>query len=94
MLCIIFPIVIGFFSFFGILEDSGYLQRLVILNRLFPLVGLNGKGVLPMVLELGCGTMAVLNSRILETKKERLIVVILMSLAIVITFFIPSLHKV
>ena len=35
---IIFPIVICFFSFFRILEDSGYLQRLlVILNRLFPL---------------------------------------------------------
>ena len=80
---IIFPIVIAFFSFFGILEDSGYLPRLsVILNRLFALLGLNGKAVLPMVLGLGCGTMAVLSSRILETKKERLIVIILLSLAI------------
>lgn len=80
---IIFPIVIAFFSFFGLLEDSGYLPRLsVILNRLFALVGLNGKAVLPMVLGLGCGTMAVLSSRILETKKERLIVVILLSCAI------------
>jgi len=80
---IIFPIVIAFFSFFGILEDSGYLPRLsVILNRLFALLGLNGKAVLPMVLGLGCGTMAVLSSRILETKKERMIVVILLSLAI------------
>jgi ferrous iron transport protein B len=80
---IIFPIVIAFFSFFGILEDSGYLPRLsVILNRLFSLVGLNGKAVLPMVLGLGCGTMAVLSSRILETKKERMIVIILLSLAI------------
>ena len=80
---IIFPIVIAFFSFFGILEDSGYLPRLsVILNRLFALLGLNGKAVLPMVLGLGCGTMAVLSSRILETKKERMIIVILLSLAI------------
>ena len=80
---IIFPIVIAFFSFFGILEDSGYLPRLsVILNKLFYLVGLNGKAVLPMILGLGCGTMAVLSSRILETKKERMIVVILLSLAI------------
>lgn len=80
---IIFPIVIAFFSFFGILEDSGYLPRLsVMLNRLFALLGLNGKAVLPMVLGLGCGTMAVLSSRILETKKERLIVVILLSLAV------------
>lgn len=80
---IIFPIVIAFFSFFGVLEDSGYLPRLsVILNRIFALLGLNGKAVLPMVLGLGCGTMAVLSSRILETKKERMIVVILLSLAI------------
>jgi len=80
---IIFPIVIAFFLFFGILEDSGYLPRLsVILNKLFSLVGLNGKAVLPMVLGLGCGTMAVLSSRILETKKERMIVLILLSLAI------------
>lgn len=80
---IIFPIVIAFFLFFGILEDSGYLPRLsVILNKVFALVGLNGKAVLPMVLGLGCGTMAVLSSRILETKKERMIVLVLLSLAI------------
>lgn len=80
---IIFPIVIAFFLFFGILEDSGYLPRLsVMLNKIFSLVGLNGKAVLPMVLGLGCGTMAVLSSRILETKKERMIVLVLLSLAV------------
>ena len=39
-------------------------------NRVFNLMGLNGKAVLPMVLGLGCGTMAVMTSRILETKKR------------------------
>jgi ferrous iron transport protein B len=80
---IIFPIVTAFFLFFGILEDSGYLPRLAVLSdRLFNYLGLHGKAVLPMVLGLGCGTMAVLTSRILDTKKERLIAILLLGLAI------------
>jgi ferrous iron transport protein B len=82
-LAIIFPIVTAFFLFFGLLEDSGYLPRLsVMLDRVFRLMGLNGKAVLPMVLGLGCDTMAVLSTRILDTKKERLIVSILLALVV------------
>ncbi len=82
-LAIVFPIVTAFFLYFGLLEDSGYLPRLsVMLDRMFRSFGLNGKAVLPMVLGLGCGTMAVLSSRILETRKERLLVVLLLSLTI------------
>jgi len=74
---------VTFFIAFGILEDSGYLPRLaVIVNRLFRIMGLNGKAVLPMVLGLGCDTMATLTTRILETKKERVIVTLLLALAI------------
>ena len=40
-------------------------------DRVFRLIGLNGKAVLPMVLGLGCDTMATLTTRILETRKER-----------------------
>jgi len=80
---IIFPIVNAFFLFFGILEDSGYLPRLSVLSdRIFNTVGLNGRAVLPMVLGLGCGTMATLTARILETKKERILVSLLLTLAI------------
>jgi ferrous iron transport protein B len=45
-------------------------------------MGLNGKAVLPMVLGLGCDTMATLTTRILETRKERLIVIVLLALGI------------
>jgi ferrous iron transport protein B len=45
-------------------------------------MGLNGKAVLPMVLGLGCDTMATLTTRILETKKERTIVIILLALGV------------
>ncbi|OHB87023.1 MAG: hypothetical protein A3D13_03785 [Planctomycetes bacterium RIFCSPHIGHO2_02_FULL_40_12] len=65
------------------MEDSGYLPRLaVMLNRFFKILGLNGKAVLPMVLGLGCDTMATLTTRILDTKKERIISTLLLALAV------------
>ena len=82
-LALILPIVSTFFLAFGVLEDSGYLPRLAALsNRVFQRMGLNGKAVLPMVLGLGCVTMATLTTRVLETKRERLLVIMLLALAI------------
>ena len=45
-------------------------------------MGLNGKAVLPMVLGLGCDTMATMTTRILGTPKERLIAILLLALGI------------
>jgi len=82
-LALILPIVATFFIAFGVLEDSGYLPRLaVMVNRGFKRMGLNGKAVLPMVLGLGCDTMATLTTRILETRKERVIVTMLLALGV------------
>ncbi len=82
-IAIIFPIVSIFFIVFGLLEDSGYLPRLaVIVNRLLKFIGLNGKAVLPLSLGLGCVTMATLTTRILNSKKERLIATFLLALAV------------
>lgn len=98
-IAIVFPIVGFFFLAFGLMEDSGYLPRLaVMLDKLFKRIGLTGKAVLPMVLGLGCGTMATLTTRILDTKKERVLATLLMALAIpcsaqlgVIAFVIGSI---
>jgi ferrous iron transport protein B len=82
-LALILPIVTTFFLSFGVLEDSGYLPRLAALsNRLFQMLGLNGKAVLPMVLGLGCVTMATLTTRVMESKRERLLVTLLLALAV------------
>jgi len=82
-IAIVLPIVGFFFIAFGILEDSGYLPRLaVMVNKVFKVMGLNGKAVLPMVLGLGCDTMATLTTRILETKKERILVTLLLALGV------------
>jgi ferrous iron transport protein B len=80
---LILPIVFTFFLAFGGLEDSGYLPRLSVLtNRWFERIGLNGRAVLPMVLGLGCVTMATLTTRVLETRRERTLAILLLALAV------------
>jgi ferrous iron transport protein B len=82
-LAIVLPIVTTFFLIFSLLEDSGYLPRLsIMVNRLFRIMGLSGKAVLPMVLGLGCDTMATMTTRILETRRDRIITSLLLALAI------------
>ncbi len=82
-IAIVLPIVSTFFFAFGLLEDSGYFPRLTVMaNRLFKKIGLSGKSALPMILGLGCDTMATLTTRILDTKKERVIATLLLALAV------------
>ncbi|UCE72153.1 MAG: ferrous iron transport protein B, partial [Nitrospiraceae bacterium] len=82
-IAIILPITTTFFIAFSVMEDSGYLPRLAaMLNRVFQAMGLNGKAVLPLILGLGCDTMATLTTRILDTGKERIIVTLLLALGI------------
>jgi len=82
-IAIVFPIVGCFFLVFGLMEDSGYLPRLAVMsNQLFKKMGLNGKAVLPMVLGLGCDTMATMTTRILDTEKDRTIVTLLLALGV------------
>ena len=82
-IAIVLPIVTLFFLAFGFLEDVGYFPRLTILaDRIFKKIGLSGKAVLPMVLGLGCVTMATLTTRTLDSKKERIIATILLALGI------------
>ena len=54
----------------------------VMVNRPFKALGLNGKAVLPVVLGLGCDTMATMTTRILETRKERIQVTLLLALGV------------
>jgi len=80
---IILPIVATFFLVFSVIEDTGYLPRLALLiDKLFKTIGLSGRAVIPMVLGLGCDTMATLVTRVLETRRERVIATLLLALAI------------
>jgi len=80
---IILPIVATYFLVFSIMEDTGYLPRLsLMLDRLFNLIGLSGRAVIPIVLGFGCDTMATVVTRTLETKRERVIATFLLALAV------------
>jgi ferrous iron transport protein B len=82
-IAIIFPIVTTFFIAFSILEDSGILPRTAyLLDGIFKKIGMSGRAVIPLLLGTGCGTMAVIVTRILETWRERVIATILLAVGI------------
>jgi len=69
---LVLPVIFCFYVAFGLLEDSGYLPRIsILLDRVFRFVGLNGKGVIPLVMGFSCVTMAVLTTRVLDSDKEK-----------------------
>lgn len=80
---IVLPVLFCFYLLQAILEDSGYLPRLaVLLDRVFRKVGLNGQSLIPLLLGFSCVTMAVITTRILPTKRERIILTLLLILGI------------
>lgn len=82
-IAIVLPVVSTFFLLFSVIEDSGYLVRLSMsLDRMFKKIGLSGRSVIPLILGLGCGTMATIVTRTLETKRERFVVTFLLALTI------------
>ncbi len=78
---LVLPVIFCFYITFGILEDSGYLPRIsILLDKLFQKMGLNGKGVIPLVMGFSCVTMALLTTRVLNNEKEKNIVSFLLYL--------------
>lgn len=80
---LVLPVLFCFYLLQAVLEDSGYLPRLsVLLDRLFRWMGLNGQGLIPLVLGFSCVTMALITTRMLETRKERLLLTWLLMLGV------------
>ncbi|WAM30783.1 ferrous iron transport protein B [Caldicellulosiruptor naganoensis] len=80
---LLLPLVVAFHFFMSILEDSGYLPRIATLvDRVFNKIGLNGRSIIPIILGFGCVTMATMTTRILGSKRERLITIFLLGLTI------------
>ncbi|SES75210.1 ferrous iron transport protein B [Anaerobranca gottschalkii] len=80
---LLLPLVVSFFFVMSLMEDSGYLPRVaVLLDKHLSKIGLNGKGIIPIILGFGCVTMATITTRILGTQKERTIATILLAISI------------
>jgi len=72
------PILLIFFAVMAVLEDVGYMARAAfVMDRIMHLVGLHGKSFIPMCLGFGCNVPAVLGTRIIETRKARMITLLL-----------------
>lgn len=68
---------IGFlFLFLSILEDSGYMARAAfVMDRLMRFLGLPGKSFVPLLIGFGCNVPAIMATRTLENKRDRLLTI-------------------
>ncbi|MCK4859026.1 MAG: ferrous iron transporter B [Candidatus Omnitrophica bacterium] len=80
---VVLPAVFIFYLMFTLLEDIGYMPRLaVLIDTVMHKIGLHGYAIVPTILSLGCNVPAVTACRILETKKERFIMMTLLAIFI------------
>jgi len=80
---VVLPAVFIFYLTMTVLEDSGYLPRLAVLaDTLLHRIGLHGYAVVPMILGLGCNVPAITATRILETDKQRFMMMTLIAIFI------------
>ncbi len=72
------PNILLLFLFISILEDSGYMARAAfIMDRVMHVFGLHGKSFLPMLVGFGCTVPAIMATRILENRRDRLITMLI-----------------
>lgn len=72
------PQIMILFGLITILEDTGYMARISFLtDKLMRKVGLNGKSVMPMISSFACAVPAIMSTRNIENKKERLLTIMI-----------------
>ncbi|ACU58282.1 ferrous iron transport protein B [Chitinophaga pinensis] len=72
------PQIMILFAFITVLEDTGYMARISFLtDRLMRQVGLNGKSVMPLISGVACAVPAIMATRNIENRKERLITILI-----------------
>lgn len=71
------PELIALFFFLGILKDIGYMSRIAfIMDKIFRKFGLSGKSIIPLLISSGCGVPAIMSTKTIENKKQKIITVI------------------
>ncbi len=73
----LFPNIFILFVFLSALEDSGYMARIAfVMDGLMSRIGLSGKAFVPFVIGFGCSVPAVMATRTLESKRDRIITIL------------------
>jgi ferrous iron transport protein B len=92
-------IMLLFFSI-SVLEESGYMTRAVfVLDKLMHKIGLHGKSIIPLIIGFGCTVPAILSTRTLESKKDRIITIFALPLIscsaklVVFSMIIPAFFE-
>lgn len=71
---IFLPNILILFLFISILEDTGYMARAAfIMDRLMHKIGLHGKSFIPFLIGFGCSVPAIMATRTLENRKDRIV---------------------
>lgn len=91
------PILALFFAALAFLEDVGYMARAAfVMDSVMHLMGLHGKSFLPLFLGFGCNVPAILGTRVIESRRARLLTILLAPLVpctarlAVIAFLAPA----
>ena len=80
---VVLPAIVAFYLMLTFLEDIGYMPRLaVLIDTVLHKIGLHGYAIVPTILSLGCNVPAVTACRILETRKERFMMMVLLAIFI------------
>lgn len=75
------PLIMILFAIIAILEDSGYMARAAfVMDRLMHKIGLHGKSFIPMLVGFGCTVPAIMATRILDSRRNRLITMLVLPL--------------
>ena len=72
------PNIVFLFLFISLMEDSGYMARTAfIMDRLMHKIGLHGKSFIPLLMGFGCNVPAIMATRTLENKNDRLLTMLI-----------------
>jgi ferrous iron transport protein B len=75
---IFLPNILLLYLFISLMEDTGYMARAVfIMDKVMHKIGLHGKSFIPLLMGFGCNVPAILSTRIIESRSDRLITMLI-----------------
>lgn len=73
------PNIIILFFFISFMEDTGYMARAAfIMDKLMHKIGLHGKSFIPLVMGFGCNVPAIMSTRIIESRSNRILTILIL----------------
>lgn len=73
------PNILLLYLFISLMEDTGYMARAVfIMDKAMHKIGLHGKSFIPLLMGFGCNVPAILSTRIIESRRDRLITMLIL----------------